>query len=365
MEIFWRALENNELGSSPKFGKSASMNIRSLIVFLMMAMGCGPVAAWDYTGHRMVNALALAALPETFPAFVHEPANAERILFLSGEPDRWRNSTDLPLKQYNGLDHYFDLEQLADAGMDVATVSDLRYVFVAEFAEGRAAHPENFPAIDPQKNTDHTREWPGLLPWAVSEYYSKLKSAFSYLKTFEKAGTADEIANAKANVLYVMGVMGHYVGDGAQPLHTSVHHNGWAGKNPQGFTKWPGIHSWIDGGFIAKAGITAEQLRSRVSAAQEIGSEPRPDGRAPVFVATVDYLRAQNARVVPFYTAEKAGVFKSENVDQSVEGREFIETQLLRGGTMLGSIWLTAWLTAAPDSYLEKQLEKRRKASEN
>jgi len=38
---------------------------------------------------------------------------------------------------------------------------------------------------------------------------------------------------------------------------------------------------------------------------------------------------------------------------------------LLRGGTMLCSIWLTAWLTAAPDSYLEKQLEKRRKASEN
>ena len=39
-----------------------------------------------------------------------------------------------------------------------------------------------------------------------------------------------------------MGVMGHYVGDCAQPLHTTKHHNGWVGENPHGYTTWPGLH---------------------------------------------------------------------------------------------------------------------------
>src|SRR5690606_24500888 len=74
--------------------------------------------AWDYEGHRIVNQLALAALPQDFPEFVHEPEQAERIAFLAGEPDRWRNNSDLPIKQYNVLDHYLDIEQLEWAGLD-------------------------------------------------------------------------------------------------------------------------------------------------------------------------------------------------------------------------------------------------------
>ena len=168
--------------------------------------------AWDYEGHRTVNQLALAALPPDFPAFVRESANAERVAFLSGEPDRWRNTADLPIKHFNGVDHYCDLEQLTEAGLTPATVSALRYEFALQFAAGRAAHPGNFPALDPTKNTDRTREWPGFAPWAIAEYYGKLKSAFSYWNAFCEAGTPEEIANAQADIIYVMGVMGHYVG---------------------------------------------------------------------------------------------------------------------------------------------------------
>ncbi|MCF7688105.1 MAG: hypothetical protein K9M98_05415 [Cephaloticoccus sp.] len=335
------------------------MNTRCTFIFALVTTLAAPLWAWDYTGHRMVNELALAALPADFPQFVRTPAQAERIAFLSGEPDRWRNNSDLPIKQYNSLDHYLDIEQLPDAGIDPLQVPDLRYVFVTQFASGRAAHPENFPAIDPAKNSDHTREWPGLLPWAITEYYGKLKSAFSYLKTFEQAGTREEIANAQANVIYLMGVMGHYVGDGAQPLHTTVHHNGWVGNNPHGYTKWPGLHSWIDGGFIAKAGIDTAQLLPRVTPTQPLDLTMRPDGRNPVFVATVNYIAAQNDLVEPLYALEQAGKFKAENIGKTTEGREFITGQLLKGGEMLSAIWLTAWRNATEDSYLAGQLAKR------
>ncbi len=323
-----------------------------------------PLLAWNYEGHRMVNELALASLPDEFPRFVREPANAERIVFLSGEPDRWRNNPELPIKHYNGLDHYLDAEQLAAAGLNADTVSDLRYTFAVDFAQGRLAHPNNFPEIDAEKNSDHTKEWPGFLPWAITEYYGKLKSAFSYLKTFQKAGTPEEVANAQANVLYVMGVMGHYIGDGAQPLHTTIHHNGWAGDNPKRYTRWPGIHSWIDGGFIAKAEITTEKLMSQIATVQAFDLEKQSDGRDPIFVASMKYLMAQNAQVVPFYELEKEDRFKSARATKDPVGREFIEGQLIRGGEMLGAIWLTAWTHATDDSYLTRQLAKRAAAKE-
>jgi len=353
------------------------MRRRLLGTNLILAVLLGPVAAlaWDYEGHRMVNQLAVAALPADFPAFVREPAGAERIAFLAGEPDRWRNVPDLVLKQSGGswTDHFLDIEELAEAGLDPAKVPSFRYDFVLAFATGRAQHLDKFPAIDPAKNLDHSREWPGFAPWAVTEYYGKLKSAFSYLKVLEELGNPEEVVNAKANALYVMGVMGHYVGDGAQPLHTTIHHNGWVGANPNGYTTWPGFHSWIDSGFVAKAGISFAGLASRVVPAKALPLASQPDGRDPFFVLIMDYYIAQNKLVEPLYQLDREGKLSDEfeKIDRtkphpgpvSDEGRAFIEGQLLKGGEMLASIWMTAWRTAPPDTYLRAQLIKRQLAA--
>jgi hypothetical protein len=341
------------------------MNLRNVfgrVCCVVIGLGVISVAhAWDYEGHRIVNQLALAALPADYPDFVRDPDHAERIAFLAGEPDRWRNVGDLPIKHFNSLDHYCDLEQITHAGLDLATLTSFRYEFVAQFAAGRAANPEKFPTVDGSKNSDRTREWPGFSPWAIAEQYGKLKSAFSYLKTFvESGGTADEIAGAKANIVYIMGVLGHYVGDLAQPLHTTVHHNGWVGPNPQGYTTWSGIHSWIDGGFIAKAGIKTEGMVSRVTPPKYISQAARTDGRDPMFVAVMDYLIAQQKFVEPLYELDKKRVFRAEVAAESVEGKSFIEERLLAGGQMLASIWLTAWKSAGPDNYLRGQLAKRK-----
>jgi hypothetical protein len=323
-----------------------------------LALTAAPASAfaWDYAGHRIVNQLALASLPPDFPAWVRTPANAERIAFLAGEPDRWRNSREPLLQHANGLDHYFDLEEVAAAGLDVGTLTPFRYVFAAQFAAGRAANPSRFPPVDLEKDTDRSREWPGFLPWAIAEYYAKLQSAFSSLKTFERYGTAADVANARAAVVYLMGVGGHYVGDGAQPLHTTVHFNGWVGPNPIGYTTRHTLHPWIDGGFIAKAGLTAAEIAPRVAPARPLDLTARADDRDPVFVAVVNYLRAQQEKVEPLYRLEKGGAFRVEGGAADPEGRAFISGQLLAGAEMLGALWLTAWRQAAPDIYLRKQL---------
>jgi len=336
--------------------------LRALPIFAI-AFASTNARAWDHPGHAIVNRLALASLPKDFPAFVNEPANVERIAFLSGEPDRWSHSPDLPLKHVNWMDHYIDIEQIPEAGLDFATLPSFRYDFAIEFAAGRAAHPQNFPPIDPAKNTDHTRQWPGFLPWTIVEMYGQLKAAFASLKTYEELGTPDEIANARADVVDLMGIIGHYVGDGAQPLHTTVHHAGWIGSNPNGYTTWTGFHSWIDSGAIAKAGIKTADIAARVEPAQAIPLAARADGRDPVFVAALDFILAQNKFVEPLYQLEKAG--KLGNGDQPVsdEARALIEGQLLKGGEMLGAIWLTAWRGVTPDLYLRNVLTKRHAAA--
>lgn len=341
------------------------MPVRRLALFAIIVTSfAAPCArAWDYEGHRIVNRAALAALPADFPAFVREPAAAERIAFLSGEADRWRNMQDLPLKHCASPDHYFDYEQVADAGLDVKTMPDLRYVFMARFAAGRAAHIDKFLPIDKEKNADCTAEWPGFAPWAITEYYAKLKSGFSYLKVYQEIGTPAEIANAQANIIYIMGVMGHYVGDCAQPLHLSVHHNGWVGENPKDYTRWSGFHAWIDGGFANKSGIKAEEILPRVTPAKPMSMAANPGGRDPMFAAVVDYISAQHAFVEPLYQLEKSGALKGDVAATSGEGKKFLEDRLLTGGQALGAIWLTAWKEAGPDEYLRAQLEKRRAAS--
>jgi hypothetical protein len=333
---------------------------RLVALAVLSVLGVSPGRAWDYEGHRIVNQLALAGLPADFPAFVRAPVAAERIAFLAGEPDRWRNSPDLPLQHENSPNHYLDLEELGWAGLDPAAVSPLRYEFALQFAAGRAAHPRIFPAIDPARNADHTREWAGFLPWEITESFARLKAAFSYLRAFEEAGgTPEEIANAQANVISLMGVMGHYVGDGAQPLHVTVHHHGWVGANPHGYTTDSKIHAWIDGGFIAKAGIRFAGLATQARPAQVLAATPAAGERDAMFSEVMRYLVEQHGRVEPLYEVEKAGQLKADGSPGSVDGKGFIEEQLLRGGQMLGSIWLTAWRTAPPDRYLLEQLAKR------
>ena len=56
---------------------------------------------------------------------------------------------------------------------------------------------------------------------------------------------------------------------------------------------------------------------------------------------------------------EKAGKLKADGSPGSFDGRDFIEEQLLRGGEMLGSLWLTAWRTAPSDHFLLDHLSRR------
>src|ERR1017187_9131232 len=261
------------------------MKLKLLAGALVLGAFVFNAAAWDYEGHHAVNELALASLPTNFPAFALTTTTRERIAYLAGEADRWRNETNpkngtgLALGHASGPDHYLDLEDIKLYGLTPETLPPLRYDFVADIAKAREAHPEKFPPIDPARDSDHTRELSGFLPWAITENFAKLQSGFATLAALEKSGgTAAEIENAREDIIYVMGVMGHFVGDPSQPLHTTMYHHGWTtNDNPNHYTTSFGFHAWIDGGFFKKTGgIDAKKLSAKIHPAQKISPASHP-----------------------------------------------------------------------------------------
>lgn len=199
-----------------------------------------------------------------------------------------------------------------------------------------------------------------MLPWAVAESVGKLKSGFSYLKAFEEAGTPEEIANAQANIIYVMGVMGHLIGDASQPLHTTIHHHGWVGDNPHNYTTSRGFHSWIDGGYFSKTGgANLPALKSRLRPAQMVSINGRPAKPEEAFQVAMNFLLEENKLVEPLYQLEKDGKLSGEG-EKGLEGKAFLEGQLLKSGQLLGDIWYSAWQEAPPDTFLKAQLARRK-----
>jgi hypothetical protein len=329
-------------------------------VVLALALFTVPQSrAWDYDGHRLINQLALETLPQNFPAFVRTPEARERIGFLAGEADRWRNTPDLELKHCNNPDHYFDFELLEPHRLEAARISPFRYEFTAQLALARAANPTNFPPIDSLKDADHTRSLIGFLPWTITEFQGRLKSAFSYLKEYESAGTPAEVSNARENIIYLMGVMGHFVSDGAQPLHTTKHHHGWVGDNPKHYSTNYSIHAWIDGGYVQQFGVNAEKLRGRLRPAKGLSRAPASGPGTNLFHETIAYLAEQHRQVEPLYQLERAGKL-SGRLERSEEGYNFITGQMLKAAQMLGDLWLTAWQQAPPDLFLRSALARRK-----
>jgi hypothetical protein len=68
----------------------------ALAGLLVLLMGTPGAHGWDYAVHRAVNEAALDLLPTNFPAWARTPEARERIAFLGGEMDRWRNTAHYP-----------------------------------------------------------------------------------------------------------------------------------------------------------------------------------------------------------------------------------------------------------------------------
>lgn len=268
--------------------------------------------AWENLGHRMVNRLAAANLPADVPAFLTTPAAIDEIEYLGPEPDRWRSPAEPELNAAQAPEHFIDLE-LADA---LGPLPRKRLDFEAKvFAANQ--RPEKI----------------GLQPWAADEVWERLKAAMREYRTLKAAG--QNTAQVEQVVIFYAGWLGHYVGDGSQPLHTTVQYNGWTGPNPNGYTTSRQIHHIFEGVFVAD-NIHPAEVQAAMTPLKPIPGD--------MFDAYVAYLRHTNSYVEKLYQLEKGGGFEGAGTPAS---RAFTAERIAAGASMLRDMIDAAWVDSA------------------
>jgi len=280
---------------------------------LVCVLALPPAAsAWGNSCHRLVNKLAVSSLPMDVPAFLRSPEALAEIEYLGPEPDRWRSTAEPELAAAQAPEHFINLD-LADA---LGPLPRRRLEFEARvFASGQ--RPEKI----------------GLQPWEATEVWERLKAALREYRTL--SARHENTRPVEQAILFYVGWLGHYVGDGAQPLHTSIQYNGWVGPNPHGYTTGHEIHWQFEGPFV-DANLREPEVRAAMTPAKAIPGD--------LFDAYVAYLRHSQSYVERVYQLEKAGGFAGAG---SVESRAFTAERLAAGASMLRDMIYTAWLKSA------------------
>ena len=289
-----------------------------------LALLSQPAHAWEQEGHRIINKVAASNLPADVPAFLRSQAAIDEIEYLGPEPDRWRSRAEPELGAAQAPEHFIDFEA-ADA---LGALPHKRLDFEAKvFAAG--LRPEVI----------------GLQPWEADEVWERLKAAMRQYRAMVAPGPGANVdtkpgANAdtkpvEAAILFYAGWLGHYVGDGSQPLHVTVKYNGWVGANPSGYTTGHQIHHLFEGPFVA-ANIHAPDVQARMTPVKLIEGD--------MFDAYVAYLRHTGTYVEKVYQFEKAGAFIGAGTPDS---RDFTTARLAEGASMLRDMIYTAWIDSA------------------
>ena len=295
----------------------ASALIRFALIALVLTQN-DPAFAWGNEGHTAINRVAAQAIPSSMPRFLRR-AESE-IAYLGPEPDRWRNPAEFALKNAQEPDHFIDLERIS--WLDALPRG--RYEFYRKLYEKRAATPD--------RADDYLPEHVGLQPYITMEIYGRLKAAFREYR--QQLATHQSTTAVQQAIIFYAGWLGHYVADGSQPLHTTVHYNGWVGPNPHGYSTEHGIHALFETTYVG-ANITAKDFAPQVKS---------PTRLTDPFADYVAYLKRSHARVEDVYALDKAGGFTGKGTPAAFK---FTTERLAAASQMLVNLWITAWLESA------------------
>ena len=289
----------------------------------------GQALAWGSTGHRIIGRLAEASLPSEVPAFLRTPAAVQAVGELAREPDRWKGA---------GRTHDSDLDpghflDLSDDGTVLGgpVLANLPLTRAEYETQLRAAGADTWKA--------------GYLPYSIVEGWQQLAKDFAYWRVdtaaartaadpTRKAWYAADASQREALILRDLGTLGHYVGDGSQPLHVTVHFNGWgAFPNPNGYTQ-DKAHGPFEGAFVRNF-VTPDAVRAKMPA--------MTDCSCPIDRRTAAYLAVTSKTVEPFYQIYQAGGFAPGDA----HGVAFATERLAAGAAELRDLVVLAWRASA------------------
>jgi TonB family protein len=138
----------------------------------------------------------------------------------------------------------------------------------------------------------------------------------------------------EAAILFYAGWLGHYVGDGSQPLHVTIQYNGWVGANPHGYTTEHKIHSQFETAYVDAVANEAE-VQALMGPVKPIGDE---------WDDYLAYLRHTSTLIEKVYQLDKAQGFEGMGTP---EAKQFTEERLAAGAAELRDLYVAAWVKSA------------------
>ena len=300
---------------------------RLLAPLLAALLVTAPHAAWAWgaSGHRMIGVAAMRALPPGLPAFLRSAQAVEDVGELSREPDRLKRAG-------RAFDSDRDQAHFLDLNDDGTVLGGPK---LGALPPTRAEYEKALQAV----GQDSWRA--GYLPYAILESFQALTEDFAYWKALNYAEAAPAWAAHKTwfaqdrrrreqQILSEIGVLSHFVGDGSQPLHVSIHFNGWGDfPNPNGYSQAK-LHAPFESDLVRDAVKPADVAAAMVPPRAFSGAM---DQRIQA------YLAATGALVIPFYELEKAGGLKPGDP----RGPALAARQLGVGASELRDLIVLAW----------------------
>lgn len=158
--------------------------------------------AWGYDGHRRINYLASMQLKGPFGQFLKN--NSDPLKWYAVAPDY---NKDIDSQEFHR--HFIDTD----------------YYDVYPFTK----IPRNYEDLVSRYGEDKIRKY-GIAPWTINETCERIIDLLKK-NQFEKA-------------IYNMGVVGHYIADLHNPLHTIINYNGQFTGNDGVHKRWE--HRLVD-----------------------------------------------------------------------------------------------------------------------
>lgn len=282
--------------------------------------------AWGVRAHTWINRVAVQTIPDDGPTFLK--AHEEWIGYLSVVPDSWRRPSEPFVKILEDPNHGWFREQFAF----MREIPRSRYEFVLQLADEQQRLAAKG---DPAAALTNAR-WTGTLPYAAVEGYERMQTAMRSYRRIKARG--EDTRHVELEIAFYMGWTGHYTGDGAQPLHDTIHHDGWQGINPRGYTTEPRVHGRFESQFVDAMQLDAKDLLPRVTPARVL---PDP------FVAILEHLDTAASHVEQVYQLDKSGALADGS---NADARALVSQQAARGAALLRDLAYTAWVESGKPS---------------
>jgi hypothetical protein len=289
-------------------------NQKTFMSLALVLLSAGRAFGWGHTGHVYIGEAAIMRLPPYVPV-LHGDDIVFEIGEMAAEPDISKGSGDVHDAERDP-GHFIDLDEKGFCRPNPAypEIPALNLQNLLAPAQTR----RDFDTLLRQNGATiaTATQYTGYLPFNLADQWQQIRKDFAYIRAFtaaianpktvptDKTYFAGELKIRAKLLVRDVGYWAHFVGDASQPMHVSVHFNGWgAYPNPQNFTQAP-IHSTFEGAFVRNTISRADILQAMAppkSCEADTGAAPCAgiEGRVRA------YLQQTLTTVTPLYQLTK------------------------------------------------------------